>query len=1050
MRLEELLLDGFGHFHQRTIGPIARAVTVFYGPNEAGKSTLLAFIRTILFGFPARGRNEHYPPSSGGRHGGRIRLSDDDGAIYTLERYTGTRGGPATVLTEAGETLDAETTLRRLTGQATPDLFNNVFAFSIDELQEVKTLTDSSVSGIIYSAGQGAPRLPALTRLLAERRAEIFRTSGSAQKIPQVLRELQDVEQKLRIVEDNANRYRSLTGRVEEIRLETEAADAALSQLNARSGEIRSLLSGWDDWVALSDCEVRLRDMPRFEQFPEDPIVRLEGLGERVQQAKEDLEDTVEQLQKASQTASAAIPGENLLNDAGNIEGILLDRRRFDESVRDLPDRQAELDTAESTLSARLSDLGQGWSESRLENFDTSIVFLQEIERHKETLAAQSNDLRQSQQRLEQEKERLTERHTTVREAQANLPTDQPLIDAAGLEQQRQTLRAARGRLNEYERARINHENLRGQLNSLTGNQESPDSAAGRPFLLLSALLALAGAVLIVASVFLSEDALPLGLVGGLALLGVAGYLLVQRHSAPTAAATTAANPLFDILAQQTATAEAFAESARQLLVEVVQPLAIDVHLINTAELDNADARLDSTATTLSQWNKANDQAQEAQRLLKSQEQRAEMVTQQLEAVTVSEGKARQEWQSWLEQHGLSGSFTPDTVIEFKGRVETTRARLEQVREMRHRVRAIEQDIDEFRAQVEPLAVRHDLPLHPDDRRQLASVADELIKRLKEAEASLSDREKAREQKEENQQRLDRQEQRLQSAQQDLANLLEAGGTDDSEEFRRRARQHQERLELEWQRDGHRRSLERLSGPGDLFDAFRNLLDASDPNLLNEESRQLSERAKEVDTQSNELRKEWGGIGTELRQLIGEEESSALRIQRNTMLEQLREHAREWSRLTIAELLLEKTRQKFERERQPSVIRHAQGFFSNVTGQRYQRLYAPIGEQTITVMDSTGASKQPDALSRGTREQLYLALRFGLIREFGEHAERLPVVVDEALVNFDPERARLAAESFAVLSQTNQVLVFTCHPATRDAFKEAAGAQVLDISQLAS
>ena len=143
MRLEELLLDGFGHFHQRTIGPIARAVTVFYGPNEAGKSTLLAFIRTILFGFPARGRNEHYPPSSGGRHGGRIRLSDDDGAIYTLERYTGTRGGPATVLTEAGETLDAETTLRRLTGQATPDLFNNVFAFSIDELQEVKTLTDS-------------------------------------------------------------------------------------------------------------------------------------------------------------------------------------------------------------------------------------------------------------------------------------------------------------------------------------------------------------------------------------------------------------------------------------------------------------------------------------------------------------------------------------------------------------------------------------------------------------------------------------------------------------------------------------------------------------------------------------------------------------------------------------------------------------------------------------------------------------------------------------------------------------------------------------------
>ena len=45
MRLEELYLDGFGHFHQEMIGSISASVTVFYGPNEAGKSTLLAFIQ---------------------------------------------------------------------------------------------------------------------------------------------------------------------------------------------------------------------------------------------------------------------------------------------------------------------------------------------------------------------------------------------------------------------------------------------------------------------------------------------------------------------------------------------------------------------------------------------------------------------------------------------------------------------------------------------------------------------------------------------------------------------------------------------------------------------------------------------------------------------------------------------------------------------------------------------------------------------------------------------------------------------------------------------
>jgi len=50
------------------------------------------------------------------------------------------------------------------------------------------------------------------------------------------------------------------------------------------------------------------------------------------------------------------------------------------------------------------------------------------------------------------------------------------------------------------------------------------------------------------------------------------------------------------------------------------------------------------------------------------------------------------------------------------------------------------------------------------------------------------------------------------------------------------------------------------------------------------------------------------------------------------------------------------------------------------------------------------------------------------IRELAEHTERLPVVVDEVLVNFDPLRAQRTAAAFVDLSQTNQILIFTCHP----------------------
>ena len=71
-----------------------------------------------------------------------------------------------------------------------------------------------------------------------------------------------------------------------------------------------------------------------------------------------------------------------------------------------------------------------------------------------------------------------------------------------------------------------------------------------------------------------------------------------------------------------------------------------------------------------------------------------------------------------------------------------------------------------------------------------------------------------------------------------------------------------------------------------------------------------------------------------------------------------------------------------------------------------------------------------------------------MIREFGEQNERLPVVVDEVLVNFDPARQRRAAEAFVSLSDTNQVLIFTCHPQTVELFTDIApDTQVIDLSE---
>ena len=208
---------------------------------------------------------------------------------------------------------------------------------------------------------------------------------------------------------------------------------------------------------------------------------------------------------------------------------------------------------------------------------------------------------------------------------------------------------------------------------------------------------------------------------------------------------------------------------------------------------------------------------------------------------------------------------------------------------------------------------------------------------------------------------------------------------------------------------------------------------------------ELEERALESELDRQQAEHEvslttLGGVQGELAALESGGGTSALLARRERLRTEAAELAREWSTARIARLLIEKARGRYERERQPAVVQAAERYFIEMTLGRYRRIIAPLGESSLHVVEANGQEKTPDQLSRGTREQLYLALRFGLIEQFRERSGPLPIVVDEVLVNFDRERALAAARGFARLAQRHQVIAFTCHEWVVDLFREADGA----------
>ena len=157
--------------------------------------------------------------------------------------------------------------------------------------------------------------------------------------------------------------------------------------------------------------------------------------------------------------------------------------------------------------------------------------------------------------------------------------------------------------------------------------------------------------------------------------------------------------------------------------------------------------------------------------------------------------------------------------------------------------------------------------------------------------------------------------------------------------------------------------------------------------------------------------------------------------------------------LEKAAFLLEETRAAFARDHQPAVLREASRWLARLTEGHYVSITTSIDEAKLEVHDAEGSLWSPDRLSRGTREQVFLGLRLALVRDLERHGVHLPVVIDDALVNFDDARALAAARVLMEFVRDEpgerQMLVLTCHAHVARIFTEV-GATVRSLSDHAT
>ncbi|HEX4788662.1 MAG TPA: AAA family ATPase [Actinospica sp.] len=192
-------------------------------------------------------------------------------------------------------------------------------------------------------------------------------------------------------------------------------------------------------------------------------------------------------------------------------------------------------------------------------------------------------------------------------------------------------------------------------------------------------------------------------------------------------------------------------------------------------------------------------------------------------------------------------------------------------------------------------------------------------------------------------------------------------------------------------------------------------------------------------------------------------------------------HGHEYLRLYLAERLLLANIEAYRQEHQGPVLRRAQEAFAALTDGRFVQLVDDTGPDGRAVLrarraagPAQGASGAPaggsgapagggsggaavaaggqlvgvEAMSEGTRDQLYLALRLATLERYAEEGRTMPLLLDDVLMTFDDRRAAAALRVFDELAERFQVILLTHHTHLTAVAAQALPAQRLHVHRV--
>lgn len=1025
MKLTHIQIDEFGIWRDLDLPVNQRGLTVFYGPNEAGKSTLMRFIRGMFYGFDRNssrlGHNRRAGTMSVLFHGQHYQLNRIDDRNH--DRSLQING-------ESGQHQN-ERLLNEFLQDTTPEFYENIYAIGLRELQELSTLQSDEVTDRIYglTLGPKGKQLIQAERIAAERKKKLFQISKGGELAGQFVPAMESYSQskfQQQRFEQNLQAYRDLLEEEQEVRVRIADQKKRQAGLHSELRGHKLLLQAWLPWSREQKIQKELNQLPDPHLSSSDRIQAINALEQTLNELERQKSELRGELRgiKATLTQSAHNPA--FKRNAHSVRALLEHKEWIENAEKRLGELKADSSLLKVELDEKVDFIGKGWDLNRLQGVDTSPkAHFKLVETARSFQASMS---RRARRRKKYQK--LSDNYS---KRQAEFDDRMRKFGIKSLEKSIADSDARVKDLEQLSDLRIREAELSQQAKNICRQLTRLRTQITLPWWawLVLWVFGLCGVGLFIAGLYKSvTTAWFIGLIYVLTGIVCGGltWALRMHYESDTKRQVEL------LQSEQNEMSRELAEVKSQ----IDQLMNRDYPWLITSIHNTEQPVPLTTSNLIADATRHSHELRKLKRLedwIAKTRHRLSVLRGTLPHYQREVSNSRQRWCQLLKEMGLDETVRVNEAFDEWLRAYEADQSYQNWNSSKRDISRQQELLGFYRERMNQLAARLDVKQSPDQ--PLVDVLSRWQDQLEAYELYRDQYTSQRQQWSRKKKQWDELSQRYSETSRKLKTEFRRAGVRSRTGLDQLLKKLQKRDELEAALRDVQQELSRLSAAEpDLAIVESDLLEF-DEQVTREHVEYLS---MEIEDLENDLQTSHANLGTIQEKRLSLEQDRT-EIDARSDIQQKEQHLitllEEWIGATLAEQEIVQLQKKFERTCQPKTLKDASGFLARMTHDRYQHIWAKLGGHHLQVDNAYNDSFPIAQLSSGTREQLFLALRLAMIEELREKGVELPVILDDVFVNFDQDRTEAAVRTLIEFAETGQqILLFTCHQYLAEMFRE--------------